>query len=516
MKPLTIDTFRGIAPRFEPGLKPGYARTAENCDLADGKIGPLLAASLQEADANGYNSLYYFNGEWERGDDRYYLQWNILDNEILVYLKGGVPYKKVGATEALLGQTRLGAPTTALNGAGVLTGDFYYIITTTRNVGGYTDESGPSAASAVISASSNKILVTCPALSDADVSHWNLYRLNDATGEYQLVATIAAATTTYDDNTADADLGDAITTWYTSDQGNDIVWDKPQVTFDGLIDEPYSGMIFGWKGPTLYWSEPGYMDAWPGFYNMNFPFNIKRVLALSGVVVVLTEKGPHVVDGSHPEQLSPSKLLGKEPCVGLAACQTSRGVAYLSDSGIVLFNLTGATVITNGAFTEGWFVDNVDPSGAILADNDNQLYLFHSGGVLKADLRTKPVDWTTLDILATGVHVDGDGNLFYMDSTGIRLLHGDTEVLVWTWKSGDIVGRHPNEKPFNEVEIMGSGTITATLYVDDDVAKATKALAWDMIRRRTLKLPSETMGRAIQVELTGTGEVTEMIVRYSE
>lgn len=515
MKPLVIENFRGIAPRFDPGLKPGYARTAENCDLSSGKITPLLDAALQAADTNGYNSLFYFNGAWERQNNRYFVQWNILDYEILIYLKSGVPYKKVGSTEALLGQTRLSAPTSALNGAGVLTGEFYYIITTTRSIGGYTDESGPSSISAVVTASGNKILVTCPTISDSDVTYWNLYRLSNATGEYQRVARIAAATTTYDDNVSEADLGNAITTWYTSDQGNEIIWDKALVTFDGLIDEPHSGMLFAWKGPTLYWCEPGYMDAWPGFYNMNFPYDIKRVFAFAGVVVVLTEKGPHIVDGSHPEQLTPSKLLGKEPCIGLAACQTSRGVAYLSDSGIVVFNLTGANVITDGAFTEEWFKTHVISTGASMAENDNQLFLFHAGGVLKADLRTRPVDWTTLDIIATAVHADGNGNLYYIDSAGVQKLAGGSGSLAWTWRSGDITGKHPNDKPFNEAEVIGSGTITATLYVDG-TQEATKALSFAMIRQRTLKLPSETMGRALQVELTGTGEVTEMIIRYSE
>jgi len=513
-RPNTLSFFQGIAPRYDPALKKGFARIAENCDLSSGKIKALADAELQKADANLYDSLFFYQNTWQTGNDKHYLEWKIGSHDLLIYLKSGVPYKKVNGTEAILGQTRPSAPTAAENGAGILDDTFYYIITLTRSVAGHTDESGPSAY-ASIAVSSKKILVTRPTISDSFVTHWNIYRMSNDSGEYQFVAQVAAGTSTYDDNTEDADLGASPTTWYTSDQGNSIIFDKPQVTFDGLITEEFTGMIFAWKGPTLYWCEPGYPDAWPSFYNMNMPSDIKRVIPFAGTVAVLCETGPHRVDGTHPELLQPSKVLGEEPCIGLAACKTSQGVAYLSDSGIVLFNLAETLVISDDRFTEQWFKDNVSSAGAVMIENDGQLYLFHSAGVLVVDTRPKTAIWYTLDIIAVAAHKRLDtGDLYYMDSAGVQKLHGGTGSLTWTWQSGDLVGAHPGNKPFQGIEVIGSGTITATLYADG-VAQAEKALSFIMERNRTLNFSSETVARAMQFKLTGTGRVDDVIMRYS-
>lgn len=513
-RPIVVSNHQGIAPRYDPALKKGFARTAENCDLSSRKIKPLADAVLQKADTNLYNSLFFYNGNWERGKNKHYLNWKIGTYDLLIYLKSGVPYKKVNGVEAILGQTRPSVPTVASNGAGVLTDTFYYMITLTRSINGHTDESGPSP-KASITLSTQKCLVTRPAISDSNVTHWNIYRMSNSSGEYQFVATVAAGTSTYDDNNADANLGASPTTFYTSDQGNSIVFDKPQTTFDGLITEPFTGMVFFWKGSTLYWCEPGYPDACPSFYNMNMPSNIKRVIPFAGTVAVLTETGPIRVDGTHPELLQPSKVLGEEPCIGTAACKTSKGVAYYSDSGVVLFNLAETLVVSDDRFTEDWFKNNVSSSGAVMIENDGVLYLFHSAGVLVVDTRPKTAIWFTLDIIAYAAHVRPDtGDLYYIDSVGVQKPFAGTGLLTWTWQSGDIVGAHPGDKPFQGIEVIGSGTITATLYADG-VQQATKALSFIMDRNRTLNFPAETNVRAMQYKLTGTGQVDDVIVRYS-
>jgi len=79
------------------------------------------------------------------------------------------------------------------------------------------------------------------------------------------------------------------------------------------------------------------------------------VVPFAGSLAVLCEDGPYRVDGTHPELLHASKPLGKEPCLAAASCNGARGVYYLSDSGIALYNLVDSVVITNEAFTEDWF-----------------------------------------------------------------------------------------------------------------------------------------------------------------
>ncbi len=603
----TISKFDGIAPRFSPNLKEGFAITAENVDLSNGKINPLAAHLLDTADTNLYNSLKYFNGGWQRGNDKFYCEWKINTLDILFYLVSGVLTKSVDGTVANVGQARLGAPTVlsattktdltsatynwtasgsgtnefycvlatggdpslsdpdeldiagasategtmgslaagewdygdndtlgystvyvrlsdatdpdtkdpgyimAIDNPGVLDGDYTYLITTTRNVNGHIDESGPST-SADITADIEQVTINCPTISDAFVTHWNIYRTVVETGAYQLVATVLKATTSYNDNIADADLGDAISTWYTSDQGNEIIFDTPPVDLDGLIQYPASAMIFAWKDSTLYWCEPGYPDAWPSYYSLNFPSDIKMSLSMAGTVAVLTEEGPFRVDGTHPELLQQSKMLGKEPCLSTAACVTQKGVVYFSDCGLVLFNLVATAVISNSHFTEKWFKENVT-AGHHMVENEGVLYLFHSTGVLVVDSRINPPIWTTLSVVAYASTIREDqGEVYIIDSEGIKKLHGAATNLTWTWKSGDILLKTPAEKVWRNVEVIGSGSVSLSLYVDE-VLRATKALYFGNERDRTLGFPEESIGRASQFMITGTGEVKEVIVR---
>ena len=515
-KVLMLSEFKGLAPRFAPHLAKGWALTAENCDLRTRKIRPVDGPSLQESDDNDYNSLFYYNSDWELGDDRHYLEWKIGNHDLLIYLDSGVPKKKVGSTTADLGQTRPSAPTLAESGGGALDDTYTYIITTTRSVGGHTDESGPSD-SASITVSAKTIQVTAPTISDSDVTYWNIYRMSDSSAAYQFVAQVEAGTSSYLDNTLDADLDASPDTWYTSDQGNTIVFDKPTVqsaTFGGLTAQIYTGMIFAWSGSTLYWSEPGYPDAWPSFYNMNFPSDIKAVIPFAGTVAVLTETGPFRVDGTHPELLQQTQAMSNEPCIAGAACKTRHGVAYLSDSGICVFDLARVTVITDGHFTEDWFTGNVAAATALLVENDDQIYLFHSAGTLVGDMRVKPWIWHTLDITATAVHRrDDDGELYYVDDDGVQKLGAGSD-LAWTWRSGDLLAEHPRDKMWQSVEVQGAGAVTLFAYVDDALI-ASKSLTFDMDRNRCLRFPDETRGRALQLELTGTGTVTEIEITYT-
>jgi len=514
MKPMILSQFLGISPKQSPYLQAGWAETAQNCDLSDGKLGPWPDDLLIQADANGYNSMCWFGGTWQVGNDRHFLVWKIGDHELLIFLDAGVPMKTVAGVTAPLGQTRLSAPSAADIGAGGINTTVQYIITTTRSVGGYTDESGPSDASAELALANRQARVTRPAITDPLVTHWNIYRLDTNASAYQLVATLDVTETTYDDNTASGDLGASPTTWYTSDQGNSIFFDEPSTTFDGICNEPLAGILFFWKGSTLHWSEPGYPDAFVGFYTMNFPSDIKRVICHAGLVTVLTATGVHRVDGTHPELLQPSKAMGNHSCLGTAACATDQGIVYRTDSGLALFNTAVVSVFTDAAFDEDWFREAVDVAGATLIESDRFLFLFHSRGTLVLDARSQPGHWFTLDLLATAAWVRPDtGALYLMDASGVRELFGGTGYRTWTWRSGELPPGGGPEKDFSDVEVFGVGTVGLTLIVDgEEVAGKSLTLA-GLARHRTLKFPEQTRGRAMQVEMTGTGVVKEMVLR---
>ena len=397
---------------------------------------------------------------------------------------------------------------------GNVVGSIVYTVTTTRNVGGHTDESGPSTQSNYVWCVKDQVLINKPTITEPYVTHWNIYRFS--AGVPLFVASVPVATLTYQDNTTELSLGAMLSTEYTSDQGNIITFAKAPTGLDGLSSDLYAGMIFAYDGTTLRWCEPGFPDAWPWHYSMNLPSTIKRALPLASTLALLCESGPMRVDGTHPEQLMPSDVLGEEPCIGTAACKTSKGIVYLSDSGLVVFNMLDTIVVSDKWFDEKWFTENVDPDTAFLAENDGSVYLFHSGGVLVYDSNISP-PWRTLDLIATAAYKRTDnGVLYYLDSAGIQQMHGAATDLTYSWKSGDLVPAAIVDTEWISVETIGSGTVTVESFVDGASA-ATKALDFTtgMHRDRISKLPENSAGRALQIAFDGTGTITEAKVEFS-
>ena len=176
-----------------------------------------------------------------------------------------------------------------------------------------------------------------------------------------------------------------------------------------------------------------------------------------------------------------------------------------------MFNLYEASLITAGAFSGSWFAD-VSAESSVLIQKDQTLYLFHGAGVLRMDLSSGQAEWTTLSLSGvTAAFVRPDtGKLYVMASGVVYELHGGDD-LSWAWMSGDIYG-DSDDHEFRSVSVSGSGVVTLGVYVDGGLVRS-RALDFSLIRGRTVQLRQEEAGRALWVSLSGTGRVTEVVVR---
>lgn len=106
--------------------------------------------------------------------------------------------------------TGAGAPTTALNGAGVLTGTYQYAVTFVTAIGETSVIVGNIAGTSIAPSSQQVQLTAIPVSADASVTSRKIYR-TPAGGDFaslKLLTTIADnTTTTFNDNTADGSLG---------------------------------------------------------------------------------------------------------------------------------------------------------------------------------------------------------------------------------------------------------------------------------------------------------------------
>ena len=85
MDEISIDSFKGIAPKYGNNLPVGFAQSAINCALSKGKLAPLAKNTLVQADVNLYNSFAYHCAAWQRGNDRFYCPWKINVLDLLMY-----------------------------------------------------------------------------------------------------------------------------------------------------------------------------------------------------------------------------------------------------------------------------------------------------------------------------------------------------------------------------------------------------------------------------------------------
>lgn len=517
-----IHNFFGIAPSMDDNLQPGYASIAQNVDLSTKKIRPLLGHRKVSNLGAGADSILNWGGSWRTGTGKFYAPWVYGSTNLLYYLTGNTIHRTIGATESQAGLALPNAPTAALNGAGALTGDFQYFVVEKRDVSGYLDWSGPSAVTAVVTAAANTIRVTRGAMSNADATHWWIYRLGSTTGSWNFVAEVAAATTFYDDTLDDEDLGEGPLTYYDSAQGNVVLLTRPG-SMDGLCRDFFYGSLIGWNGAAMYASEPTLPDSWDqDVFAMRFQESIKGVhLIGTQMLVVLTEKKAVRIVGTEPELYVPDDSLHPIPPSSGDAVEGKDGLYYPSPEGIALFDGTVTHLFSAPEFDRQWFKANVQTDSAFMSYWNKQIWMGHPGGVLICDQRTEPRSWTTLSSVFTAFWVDKETRTLYgAMEDGIYEIFGlpyfmESDYLNFVWQSADIDFNTPQQKRGWSVEVLGEREIHLSVYIDGAQVGDTMTITeWDNPRRRRLTL-SRSKGRACQVRVTGTGEVKSIVVEAS-
>jgi hypothetical protein len=602
LQEIAITEFKGSLPKFGDYVPEGYAGYNNNSDgdadhtnMSDGNIswfddwGDPAGSALNGSGnftAKGYGYSKAQNQTMVMGG-YFGCEWRIDSDELFIFLNGTpVARKRVGSftagAEANLGQVRLtNAPTTADNAVGTMdAGTYQYFVTTLRSVNGHLDESGPSAVSTALTIAANReIRITRPTITDSDVTHWKIYRISDSSGEYQFVAQVLKATTTYDDNDTDDDLSGSCPSWYTSAYGTSIIWDEfPFTTGDFQVsDGIYNGMLFAWKETTLNWCDPGFPDAWPENYSMNFPGKILYATPHFDTLIVLTTGGLFRVDGGDPESLQMNRVPGDFLPVYLGSgtycipAKSEKGIVYLSHEGLIL--ATGDSQVNllediiNSTDT-GELGQYFQPQGYDALYIVNDVIFFCSSGnsgkpvatdntlyVTCCDMRSNPPNIYThtqgtqiryskgtayeQGLFEIGCVAWDSGSASYKEVSGYNtpwygLTAGDIRgtAKAFTWYSGFLPYNISGRKNFKEVEIWSSrytnNDLTLTIYVDgveacskvltdvvSDIAAAGLTISYTK-RSITLKIPQDSQhGDNLQFKLEGEDHfVYKAVVRY--
>lgn len=533
MPAIHIKAFQGLKPILEPLLlQQSEAVTATNVRLVSGALEPLKNwTTLKVLTKTAPQTI------WRYGNDSAEANWwleFLADTDVMrspiaadpygrvYWADGGVP--KYGPNSLVIsgssypgGSYDLGLPAPAAapvissfaappNAASSEVRVYVYTY-----VSAYGEEGPPSAASAPATMDPAGP-VTVSGMSVAPVGAYNvatkrLYRSSTvgSAAQFQFVAEIPVATTSYVDSISQAALGEVLPS---------ADWVAPPVGLRGLKALP-NGAAIGFKGNTAYLSEPNLPHAWPNEYPIEEP--IVGIGVFRQSAVLLTNGRPYLMSGADPAAMSVERMELPQACVSKRSIvDTGDGVLYASPDGLVSISSAGIDIITKSLMSrEQWLAYN--PSSMVAAVHDNKYHVAYqtTGGVrgmLTFDFSGQGAVMTSNQVntatAVTAMYSDPRTDTLYLARGAEIVRFNAGTAMTYTWRSKKF--RAPFHLNFSKGQVIADGPVTLRL-IADGVQRMQKVASGSGI----FQLPSGFRGLDWEIELAGESKVTQVSIATS-
>lgn len=128
-------------------------------------------------------------------------------------------------------------------------------------------------------------------------------------------------------------------------------YNAPPDDLQGLIALP-NGIMAGFVGKKVYFSEPYRPHAWPEKYIMTVDYTVVGLGAFGSSVAVMTNGMPYVMQGNTPDAMVSQRLEVNLPCLSAQSIvDLGYSVAYASTQGLVTVSQNGAIVASANLLT---------------------------------------------------------------------------------------------------------------------------------------------------------------------
>ncbi len=289
-----------------------------------------------------------------------------------------------------------------------------------------------------------------------NITHKWIYRLavTDAGEDYQFVAQVTAATTTYSDTLTDSELGE-VDPIYT--------YTAPPTDLTCLRAHP-AGFLIGISPAlkSICCSVQREIHAWPALTHRIALKEAPVSVDVVGQTIVVTTLGdPYYIYGEDPAVLSqPDRVPINQPNLSKkGTVNTGAEVLYPCPDGLMSIGPNGVSLVTEQHYTkEQWAA--LAPTTMVGAYHDQRVFLFLAGGT---HLIFRGTELTTVSGTAQSVHVDPTNDTLYLSSSSLIYPWGTGSARTLTWRSGYI--RFPELKTFGAGRVWASGyPVTLNLY----------------------------------------------------
>ena len=576
--------FKGVAPQVSPRLlADGFAQTAQNVELDSGRLVPIEADSANvlsgitpsTLQSSTKRSVFLYidaaadaDKKWLQGANNIYQDFmrGPIANDAFdrVYWTGDTyPQFGLGATMIAGGSGypaasyRLGlpAPAAALSvsksgtaDATQIPNDVSYVYTYVDGVGA---EGPPSPPSAIVSITDTETvalssIAAAPAVPNGVGSYYlpsaakkRIYRSNTGTEntQFQFLAEITYATTTYSDTTDADELGEILpsSTWI--GPPNDVTGTYPNGMMLGLVFVS-NGIAAGFTGNTLCLSEPYLPHAWPADYRISIEEPIVGLGVTGNGIAVLTEGTPYFVTGADPAAMTAVRLDTPEPCVNKQSIvDMGEYVLYAGTEGLVAISGNETRIVTKGIISPKQWNTDFNPTTLQAFRYEDTYIAFNTTGTDYTgwvfDSQSENANVTTLLLTADvrGGYIDQkNGDLYII--VGNTLLkwrgHGST-LRTLTYKTKTFVTPAPTSMSWVSVDadtypvtikVYGDGTLIAhyVLSLSGSVFTQTTTVPGSIsnatLTEPVMRLPA-TVAQEWEVEVSGSTIINEVCIAQS-
>ena len=417
MAAIVLTNFSGEQPHISPRLMPdNAAQIAQNVRLGDGSLRPMNVSTLVATPAGSANweTLIKHDGAW--------IGWNtVVDaapgpvaTERLYYTGDGVPKMRVSGTVYPLAVPRPTVALTAtLGGSG--TGDITTRVYAYTFVTDFGEETEPCDLSNQVDWQPGNTVTLSgfqAAPGGRNITKQRIYRSQTGSAGTTLyfIAERAASAANYIDSIAVDDFKEPIPS---------LLYNAPPDTLEGMTALP-NGMMAGFDGKKLYFSEPYRPHAWPEAYILTTDYLIVGIEYIAGSLIVLTTGTPYIVQGGTPDTMQMARIEQNFPCINArgvvdmgyaVAYPTHEGLALVSPSGMV--TLATANIFSKDKWTAyspatmigamyagryAAFYDTINDDGMLIK---GLLLIDPSGGgyLIRMDIYAKAVWYSVEDSL---------------------------------------------------------------------------------------------------------------------
>ncbi len=379
-----------------------------------------------------------------------------------------------------------------------------------------------------------------------------IYRSNTGsnTTDFQFVAEVSMATTSYTDSTDNDALGEIIPSTFWIAPPDDDSSTYPNGQMKGLTAIG-NGIFAGFSGKRLCFSEPFLPHAWPVAYRVTLEDEIVGISMAGNVLFIGTKGTNYIAAGTDPQAMAIQKLEAAEPLLYKRSLVDMGGYCiYSGPDGLIgvengqVTNLTqalispdqwkGTYVVQSAGMHEGKYV------GQYSASNQTpQAIIFDVSGDVNA-LTTVDTLLNTGSSTNSGFYTDPETNELYLinkPSSGNCTVESFDDSSTSTkrtfvFKSKEFVLPKATSMNFVKVEadsyagsgvtvkVFGDGTeifdatITASGSVFSATGSAPTSFSATQIQEPILRLPTG-VHKVYQVEVTSANPVHEICIGES-